>query len=183
MKSTEANDLMQRMKLAKSAHIPLNTQDKIVIVIPGVPIPKQSVRSYDTGKRFINKKGKSTTVIGHHQTNELDYAKKKIKADIAVQLPKGFIPWKGPVQVNRLAFVYKYLKSHKKAEREQYKTTGIPLPKWTRPDQVDNLKKLLFDCMSEMVYEDDAQICYEKEIRRYYADESFTMIELQPLQL
>ena len=168
MKSTEANDLMQRMKLAKSAHIPLNTQGKIVIVIPGPPTPKQSVR-FGGGRTF--------------QPPELVYAKKKIKADIAVQLPKGFIPWKGPVQVNRLAFVYEYLKGHKKAEREQYKTTGIPLPKWTRPDQVDNQKKLLFDCISEMVYEDDAQICYEKEIRRYYADESFTMIELQPLQL
>lgn len=166
MKTHEANDLMARMKLAKSAHIQQNSQHKLTIIIPGTPIPKQSVRM---------------SKFGAYQPPELVYAKKKIKADIEVQLPKGFKLWEGPIQISRLCFVYEYLKSHNKKQRLQYQETGMPIPKITKPDMVDNLKKLPFDCMSGLVYIDDSQICYERDIRKYFGEEAFTLIVIEPL--
>lgn len=166
MKQNEANDLIYRMKLAKMPHIHQNSQHKLTIIIPGTPIPKQSVRM---------------SKFGAYQPPELVYAKKKIKADIQVQLPKDFKIWDGPLQVSRIAFVYEYLKGHTKKQRLQYHETGMPIPKITRPDMVDNLKKLPFDCMTGLVYQDDGQICYEREIRKYFGEEAFTLIEIEPL--
>lgn len=168
MKQNEHNDLMQRIKLAKSGHIPHNTLTRLNIIIPGTPIPKQSVRH---GK------------FGTYQPPELVYAKKKIKADIEVQLPKGFVPWTGPVRILRLAFVYEFLKSHKKADKEHFEKTGNPLFKITRPDSVDNLRKLPFDCLSGLVYEDDSQICHECGASKYFGKESFTLIELETFEI
>lgn len=164
MKANEANDMMKRMQLARSPHITENIQTKLTIIIPGTPVPKQS---------FLMGKN------GGYQPDKLLYAKKKIQADIQVQLPKGFKIWDGPVRLTRLCFVYEYLKGHSKKEKEQYNVTGIPLFKTTRPDMVDNLKKLPFDCMSGLVYIDDAQICQESNISKYFGVEAFTLIELE----
>lgn len=157
----EANELMQRIKLAKESHVATNNIDhsKIVIVIPGTPIPKQSVRF---GK------------FGAFQPKELVDAKKKIKADITAQLPKGFTVWNGPVKVNKLHFIYEYQKGHTKAEMEKTR-----LYKITRPDQVDNLKKLIFDCFSGLIYTDDSQVCIENHVERYFGTEAKTIIELE----
>lgn len=167
MKAQEANDLMTRMQLARSPHVTENLFTKLIIIIPGTPIPKQSVR------------------MGRHgafQPTELVYAKKKIKSDIQVQLPKGFLPWEGPVQINRICFVYEYLKGHSKKEKEQYNTTGKVLYKVSRPD-FDNLCKLPLDCMTDIIYKDDSQICYLGRMEKYFGVEAFTLIELEKMEL
>lgn len=158
----EANDMMKRIQLARESHVEKNKVDHehLILIIPGEPIPKQSVRFTKQGIAY--------------QPKELVEAKKKLKADIQAQLPAGFIPWSGPVEIVMWHFVFSYLKGHSKKERALQR-----LYKTTKPDMSDNLKKLPLDAMSGLVFQDDSLICKENNVEKYYGTEAKTIIELK----
>jgi Holliday junction resolvase RusA-like endonuclease len=56
---------------------------------------------------------------------------------------------------------------------------GKLFPKTTRPDVCDNLKKLVLDSMSELVYSDDSIIWGEDNVRKFFGTGGCVIIEIE----
>ncbi len=137
---------------------------KISLVLLGEPMPKQSVRSTKTGHHFQPKK---------YIEREKDYRKQ-----IKEQLPKDFNMFTQEVQIVKMHFIYAPLKGFQKIKgmMERIKS-GELIKKLTKPD-VDNLCKITFDSMSELVFSDDALIHSIDGLRKYYGTGGCIIIEL-----
>lgn len=123
---------------------------RLTLFIPGIPKPKQSVRS-----RVIQSNGRS--FAHHYQTKEVKDEERSIKMIIREQLPKGFVCHTGPVSVSYIVFQFPPLKSMKKSDMYNINNGGA-IPKTTKPDLTDNLMKGLFDAMEGLVYTNDSLI-------------------------
>jgi Holliday junction resolvase RusA-like endonuclease len=133
---------------------------RISLFIPGIPKPKQSVRS-----RIVQANGK--TFAQHYQTKAIKDEERSIKMIIREQLPEDFICHNGPVTVESLDFRFPALKSMKKMDLK-FLEDGGSLPKTTKPDLTDNLQKLLFDAMQGLVYANDSQIWHVQATKKIY---------------
>jgi Holliday junction resolvase RusA-like endonuclease len=137
---------------------------RISLVLLGEPMPKQSVRSTKTGHHFQPKK---------YLDREKDY-----RRQIAEQLPKDFNMFTEEVQIVKMHFIYAPLKGFQKIKgmMERIKS-GELIKKTTKPD-CDNLCKISFDSMSELVFKDDALICSIDGLRKYYGTGGCLIIEM-----
>lgn len=142
---------------------------KITLNLFGEPMPKQSVRA------FI-KNG----TIQHYQPQEtVDRTQNYIK-QIKLQLPKDFTIFETRVHITKMHFIFKPLKAfHKIKGRMAAIEAGEIFYKETKPDLPDNLKKLVNDAMSGIVYKDDSIIVSEDNVKKYYGMGGMIIIELQ----
>ena len=137
---------------------------KISLVLLGEPMPKQSVRSTKTGHHFQPKK---------YLDREKDY-----RRQIKEQLPKDFNMFTEEVQIVKMHFIYAPLKGFQKIKGMMERIrSGELIKKTTKPD-VDNLCKISFDSMSELVFKDDALIHSVDGLRKYYGTGGCLIIEL-----
>jgi len=74
-------------------------------------------------------------------------AEKEIRAQLAPQLPKGFIPLQGALRIEVRIFKTKPKSTPKK----------VKYP--AKAPDLDNYLKLYLDAMNKLVFNDDAQIC------------------------
>tara|TARA_R100000951_G_scaffold494_2_gene2179 strand:+ start:601 stop:1029 length:429 start_codon:yes stop_codon:yes gene_type:complete len=127
---------------------------RIRITLVGDPMSKQSVR-----------KGKK----GFYQPSKYKDKARDYVRQIKKQLPKDFEIFTKRVHCIRFMVVHKPrlidLSSKKKKE---FFNGGNLLEKTTKPDLMDNLKKLAYDSMSNLVFEDDALISVEKYCSKWY---------------
>ena len=123
----------------------------IKIFIPGIPKPKQSVRS----RIVAPKNGKP--FVTHYQSQEVKKQERAIAAIVSEQLPENFICHDGPIEVVSLKFAFPITSSLRAAEKKMI-AAGIDLPKITKPDLTDNLSKGLFDAMEGIVYTNDSKV-------------------------
>lgn len=136
----------------------------------GEPMAKQSVRQ---GR---NREGN----VVFFQPEAMKKRVKDYQEQIRKQLPPGFIPFQTAVFVRKMHFMYAPLKSfHKEKGKMEAIRTGKKFYKNTRPDLPDNLKKLVNDSMSELVFTDDALIVGEDNVRKYYGVGGCIIIELE----
>lgn len=132
----------------------------IKLILYGQPISKQSVRQ---GRSWSGKK------IFYQP------AKYKIKAkdyyyQVLKQLPKDFKMFTEKVYIEELKFCFEPLAAHKKSKKiSAFLSSGGEIEKTTKPDLSDNLKKLLFDTFSGLVFKDDSLICRENNVSKVYA--------------
>lgn len=132
----------------------------------GIPMPKQSVRSTNTGH--------------HYQPQKTVDRKKDYIRQIKEQLPKGWIPFEHEVHVTKFHCIYPPLKSfHKIKGRMDAIRNGEIFYKNTQPDLIDNLKKLNFDSMSGIVFKNDGLIVTENNTAKYYGIGGCIIIELK----
>lgn len=82
------------------------------------------------------------------------------------------------VRIKKLAYVFSYPQSIN-AIQKQYQAIHGKLHKNTKPDLADNLKKLLFDAMSGIVFYDDARIISEDGVEKYYDGEPRIIVSLE----
>lgn len=143
---------------------------RLTFFIPGIPKPKQSVRS-----RVVQSGGK--TFAHHYQTKAVKDEERSIKMIIREQLPKGFVCHAGPVEVVQIVFAFPPLKSMRKAEKQKIESGGM-VPKTTKPDLTDNLMKGLFDAMQGLVYTNDSLVFKVGSIRKVYANNPGTGLEI-----
>ena len=150
--------------------IPEECFRKIELTLFGIPMPKQSVRQ---GK---NKQGQTIFYQDKKKKErESDYV-----AQIKKQLPPGFKMFEECVFVRRMHFVYPPLKSfHKIKGTMEGLRNGKKIYKNTRPDLPDNLKKLVNDCLSGLVYRDDCIIVGEDDVKKYYGTGGCVIIILE----
>jgi Holliday junction resolvase RusA-like endonuclease len=77
-------------------------------------------------------------------------------------------------------FLYAPLKAfHKEKGKMEAIRNGKKYYKNTRPDLPDNMKKLVNDAMSELVYKDDSIIVSEDDVKKYYSVGGCVIIVLE----
>lgn len=128
---------------------------EIKLVIPGVPLAKQSMRFTKSGIKF--------------QPEEIKQNERNLRFDIRSQLPAGFKPFDCAIAVKKLWYVFPPVSSLRKAEKLTIENGGY-INKRTKPDLSDNLNKQLFDAMQGIVYLNDSQICQMDGLRKYYGN-------------
>ncbi len=178
-----------RIDVIKNA-IPINTQSlplpkdfvkitgiakSVSLTLFGIPMPKQSVRGYATGRKNAN----GSLIVDHFQPKKMTDRTDDYINQIKEQLPKGFIPFQKKVHITKLHYIYPPLKkfSTKKGVMERIRA-GELIKKLTRPDLGDNLAKLVLDSMSEVVYRDDSIIWAIDNVRKYHGTGGMIIIEL-----
>lgn len=140
----------------------------IEIVLRGIPMPKQSVRQ---GK---NKLGQTV----FYQPKEMKMRVLDYQMQIKQQLPKGWQMFKNLVHVRSAHYIFPALKGFSKGIMNDI-NQGKFIWKTTKPDIIDNLKKLPFDAMSGIVYKDDSIIVSENDIRKVYGAAPYIIIKLE----
>lgn len=136
----------------------------------GEPMPKQSVRQGRTPS------GK----IIFFQPTKMKARVKEYQKQIKEQLPKDWVPFSEEVHVTKLHFVFAPLKGFSKVKGKMDAIReGKRFYKTTKPDLMDNLKKLPFDAMSGIVYEDDGLVCTETDVAKYYGIGGCIIIEMK----
>ncbi len=153
---------------------PIGPLRKLSLKLFGVPMPKQSVRSYATGKR--TKKG--IYIVDHFQPQKTVDRNKDYIKQITEQLPVDFKPFEKRVHITKMHFVFPPLKEFSKKKMNRIEAGEI-IYKETRPDLPDNLKKLVNDSMSGIVYKDDNIIVSEDDVKKYYGTGGIILIDLE----
>ena len=129
----------------------------MLLQILGVPQPKQSAR---IGRdRAGNVRAFKSAKVRKNEQN--------IVAQIAKQLPEGFMPWSGPIRVNSITYVFPPLKSFTKKKMKMIEDGDIVF-KTTKPDLTDNLQKGLFDALEGVLFLNDSQVCEILSLRKIY---------------
>ncbi len=133
-------------------------------------MPKQSVRAYCTKKVD---KASGRHILAHFQPKELDERKDDYIRQLRAQLPKDFQPFMTEVFVTKFHCIYPPLKGFSKKKMDAIRNGEI-FYKNTQPDLIDNLKKLVFDCLGKnkegvpLVLGNDGIIVGEDNTRKYY---------------
>ncbi len=139
-----------------------NNARTLKLTLFGIPMPKQSVRTFIKDNRVM-----------HVQTKELNDKKEDYIRQIRAQLPKDFKPFMTEVFVTKFHCIYPPLKGFNKKKMEAIRNGEI-FYKNTQPDLIDNLKKLIFDCLGKnkegvpLVLGNDGIIVGEDNTRKYY---------------
>ena len=115
----------------------------------------------------------------HYQPKEMTSRLKDYQAQIKNQLPKDFIRFETRVHITKMHFIFAPLKAFQKIKgRMEAIHAGEIIYKETRPDLPDNLKKLVNDSMSELVFKDDSIIVSEDNVKKYYGTGGCIIIEM-----
>lgn len=150
--------------------------NRISLFIPGVPQPKQSVRSkYLPGDSYevIQQKCKTGEKIKrgfvmHYQSKEVKSAESNIRSIVINQLPQGFIPFSKGINITKLHYSFPPLKSFSKKILARI-NSGEEIIKTTKPDLTDNLNKGVFDALQGLVFINDSQICGMDNCKKFYS--------------
>lgn len=161
---------------AKAANDELKELRTIKLTLFGEPMPKQSVRSFATGAKTESGK----YIVNHYQPQEMIERMKDYQFQIRKQLPPGFKMFEEQVHITQMHFIFPPLKSfHKIKGRMDEIYSGKIIYKTTKPDLPDNLKKLVNDSMSGIVFKDDNIIVSEDNIKKYYGVGGAIIIEMK----
>ena len=127
---------------------------RIELVLHGEPMAKQSVRK---GRRGFYQPSK-------YKDKERDYIRQ-----IKEQLPIDFKIFTKRVHCLKFKIIHKARKvDYSSIGKLAYLMDGGLIEKTTRPDLMDNLKKLAYDSMSELVFKDDGLVSVEKDCSKWY---------------
>jgi len=149
---------------------------KLILTIPGIPKPKQSARfsilpGGKNGKGFIHK----------YQKKEVIENENNIKMTVVSQLPEGFQPFRNPVKVNKLHYIFPPTKGMRKRDIARIEAQEI-VYKSTKPDLTDNLQKGLFDALEGIIFLNDSQICSINNLKKYYGFTPGIVLELEEIE-
>ncbi len=144
---------------------------KVSLCLFGTPMPKQSVRATKSGAFYQPKEMKQRTE---------DYRKQIMQQLTGKNVFDQFCIFEKEVHITKMHFVYPPLKAfHKKKGMMDRIRAGEIIYKNTRPDVIDNLKKLVCDAMSGLVYKDDGIIVSEDNVKKYYGTGGCIIIEME----
>lgn len=134
----------------------VNPQLRIItLTLFGIPMPKQSVRATKSGHFF--------------QPQITVDRKKDYQRQIREQLPADFVMFETIAHLTKFHCIFPPLKAfHKIKGRMDAIRNGEIFYKTSKPDLIDNLKKLAFDSMSGIVTKDDSLIVTENDTAKYY---------------
>jgi len=128
---------------------------KLTLVIDGPPISKNRPR-FGKGRTYSDQKQESLA----------------IQWEIKSQLPKGFQPLTGAVELQFFFFMPIPTSTSKKRQEMMLKNEI----KHTTGKDLDNLIKMVKDCMNKIVYNDDSQVWKYPEAIKVYSLHAHTQI-------
>ena len=131
----------------------------ITIELFGDPVPQARARIVSGGKHAYDPKAKLKE--GYKWQIKSQYREEPIAAPFAADL----------------IFFMPIPKSLSKVKKRQMLNGRIPHIK--KPD-LDNLAKFIFDCMNDLVFDDDSQMI-ELRAKKIYSDKPGTLIRIIPL--
>lgn len=153
---------------------------KITLTLFGIPMPKQSVRGHANGSYKMSKTDKKIYNVLYYQPKEFAERVKDYQTQIRKQLPAEFKIFENEVHVTKWHFVYPPLKAFQKIKgRMDDLRNGKIFYKNTRADLIDNIKKLVADSMTGLVYKDDGLIVTENNTAKYYGTGGMIIIEME----
>lgn len=145
-------------------------QRSITLTLFGIPMPKQSVRQG---------RNKHTGGVIFFQPTEMLHRIKDYQDQIKKQLPEGFTMFEKEVRIVKMHFVFPPLKEFSKNKGKMERLhNGELFNKTTKPD-LDNLSKIVFDCMNEVIYKDDSLIYSIDGVRKYYGTGGMIVLTLE----
>jgi Holliday junction resolvase RusA-like endonuclease len=148
----------------------------IKLTLFGEPMPKQSVRSFCTGKAGNG----GRHILSHFQPKKMGERTADYVSQIKKQLPPDFKMFENRVHITKMHFIFAPLKAfHKVKGKMDAIRNGEIFYKETKPDLPDNLKKLVNDSMSGLVFKDDGIIVSEDDVKKYYGVGGCIIIELK----
>ncbi len=176
----------------------------IEFFIPGEPVPKQSVRGSINRWRSDGTHASplNSNVIMNHKKGDAIIFKNQSTGNIDCQImfypdsklekiKKGYqqvfqaimntmhVPmFSEECHILKLYFVFPFLSVHSEKFKKKCILGDSCAFKTTKPDMPDNLKKLVLDSMSGIVFKDDSLICSEQEVMKYYGPKSGTFIQI-----
>jgi Holliday junction resolvase RusA-like endonuclease len=133
--------------------------------IMGVPFAQQS-------GRIVQIKGRPALI----KTTKARQGQADVRAQVVTQLPDGWEPIDAAISIH-VMFKFPPPKGLKKLDRDML-SSGITVPKETRPDLVDNLMKGLCDALTGIVWRDDSLIWKVSSVRIYTSGTPCTEITL-----
>ena len=154
----------------------IKPQDKLEIIIKGIPVPKQSMR------QTIRKNKFGGQFIQNYQSAEVIKQKDNIIAQVLSQLPNNFRPFTIPLIVTKLHYIFPIPSSMTKKKIKLIEQ-GQLIRKYTKPDITDNLNKGLFDSLEGIVYVNDSLITDLDDVKKYYGFVPQTILVLEPLNI
>ena len=173
----------QNVRVTGSVIKSIPPKRKLTLTLFGEPMPKQSVRGYATGRKNAN----GILIVDHFQPQKTTDRKNDYIRQIKEQLPKDFIPFMVEVFVTKFHCIYPPLKAfHTKKGKMDAIRNGEIFYKNTQPYLIDNLKKLVFDCLGKdkktktpLVLGNDGIIVGEDNTRKYYGIGGCIILELK----
>lgn len=175
----------------------------IEFFIPGDPVPKQSVRGmvnrwrsdgmhadaisgqlvkHRKGDAIVFKNASTGAIdcqIMFYPDSKLEKLKKSYQNTFkAIMNVKGIKMFEEECHILQLHFRFKFLKGHSEKFKRKAMLGDPCCFKTTKPDMPDNLKKLVLDSMSGIVFKDDGLICSEQEVLKYYGLNPGTYIKI-----
>jgi Holliday junction resolvase RusA-like endonuclease len=114
---------------------------------------------------------KDRNIVYDKQKKDKDLVRWQMKFDYKEQ------PLTGPLRID-LVFRMAIPKSTSGVRKRQM-IHGV-IHHMKKPD-IDNLTKFIFDCMNDLVFKDDAQIC-ELNVKKIYSEYPSTLIKITALQ-
>ena len=183
--------------------VSLDGLNVIEFFIPGDPIPKQSVRGMVnrwrsegthidvvSGQLVQHRKGdaivfknSSTGAIDcqimFYPDSKLEKLKKSYQQVFqSVMNVRGIQMFEEQCHILEMHFRFEFLKGHSDKFKGRAMLGDPCCFKTTKPDMPDNLKKLVLDAMSGIVFKDDGLICTEHEVMKYYGPNPGTYIKI-----
>ncbi|MCK4761950.1 MAG: RusA family crossover junction endodeoxyribonuclease [Candidatus Aminicenantes bacterium] len=143
--------------------------------IIGIPFSKQSMRH-----RMVNVPGKKT-YIQNYKPSAVRDNEDSVRYQVLAQLPRGFTPWRGPVIIDELTYIFPLLKSFSKKKLKSIEA-GDTHFKHTKPDLTDNLNKGVFDALEGVLFLNDSQICEIMNARKIYGLKPGIVLEIREMK-
>lgn len=149
-------------------------------IFEGKPGTKQAMRVspiFDGQGKAVTKLtsgGKTSVMLRKFQDEKTINNANFIRWCIRGQLPYGWQLWDGAIIVRQLDYIFYPPKNLTKRV-----AAGEFIYVQTKPDLTDNLNKLLFDAMNQLVYVDDSQIVHLLECRKFYGLQPKTVIVME----
>lgn len=183
--------------------ISLEGLNVIEFFIPGDPVPKQSVRGmvnrwrsdgmhtdavsgqlvkHRKGDAIVFKNASTGAIdcqIMFYPDSKLEKLKKSYQQVFqSIMNVKGVKMFEEECHILQMHFRFEFLKGHSEKFKGKAMLGDPCCFKTTKPDMPDNLKKLVLDSMSGIVFKDDGLICSEQEVLKYYGLNPGTYIKI-----
>ena len=159
------------------------------------PIPKQSARfgvkrhlsADENGNKkgdvfvYINKRGNRDVITTLFPETKVIRTTEMLKEQLLMQIKAKypeFTKFRGAIFIKRLEMVFKYLDTFPKYVMDDLKNGSKIYFKETKPD-CDNLEKLIYDAMEDILYDNDARIVAKNAVFKRYGMRPGVIIELE----
>lgn len=155
----------------------------------GDPIPKQGDRTTLIPRKnaiTMEKNGKKYYLkedlyINHYQPAKIEKTVEYIKSQLQKMIEDNdltFLPFSKKVAIESLIFYFSPLKTFTKKIKDAI-SNGTVIYKVSSPDVLDNLPKLLFDCLNKIIIVDDSKIVRGNNIMKIYSNNPGVFIKLK----